>query len=138
MWTRKILNTDTFHPMSMRGQVKQTVTYWCDLCLISGLINWLLSVYLMSECMNEIAISFCKLSGKVEQPIRVNFRSSHQRRASFLKKVRGCKPATSLKKRLYHNCFPVNFERFLRTPFYGAHPRDCFCKFISINKLVIH
>ena len=98
----------------------------------------LLSVYLMSECMNGIAISFCKLSGKVEQPIRVNFRSSHQRRASFLKKVRGCKPATSLRKRLYHNCFLVNFERFLRTPFYGTHPRDCFCKFISINKLVIH
>ena len=26
--------------------------------------------------------------------------------------------ATLLKKRLWHSCFPVNFEKFLRTPFY--------------------
>ena len=27
-------------------------------------------------------------------------------------------PATSLKKRLWHRCFPVNFEKFLRTTFF--------------------
>ena len=27
------------------------------------------------------------------------------------------RPATLLKKRLWHRCFPVNFEKFLRTPF---------------------
>ena len=27
------------------------------------------------------------------------------------------RPATLLKKRLWHKCFPVNFARFLRTPF---------------------
>ena len=27
-------------------------------------------------------------------------------------------PATLLKKRLWHRCFPVNFVKFLRTPFY--------------------
>ena len=26
-------------------------------------------------------------------------------------------PATLLKKRLWHRCFPVNFVKFLRTPF---------------------
>ena len=26
-------------------------------------------------------------------------------------------PATLLKKRLWHRCFPVNFAKFLRTPF---------------------
>ena len=26
-------------------------------------------------------------------------------------------PATLLKKRLLHRCFPVNFTKFLRTPF---------------------
>ena len=27
------------------------------------------------------------------------------------------RPATLLKKRLWHRCFPVNFAKFLRTPF---------------------
>ena len=31
-------------------------------------------------------------------------------------------PATLLKKRLWRRCFPVNFEKFLRTPFFGTRP----------------
>ena len=30
-------------------------------------------------------------------------------------------PATLLKKRLWHRCFPVNFAKFLRTPFFIEH-----------------
>ena len=30
-------------------------------------------------------------------------------------------PATLLKKRLWHRYFPVNFEKFLRTPFFTEH-----------------
>ena len=30
-------------------------------------------------------------------------------------------PATLLKKRLWHRCFPVNFAKFLRTPFFTEH-----------------
>ena len=33
----------------------------------------------------------------------------------------GLKPATLLKKRLWHRCFPVNFVIFLRTPFFIEH-----------------
>ena len=29
----------------------------------------------------------------------------------------GLRPATLLKKRLWHTCFPVNFAKFLRSPF---------------------
>ena len=32
-------------------------------------------------------------------------------------KVTGQKPVTLLKKRFQHRCFPVNFVKFLRTPF---------------------
>ena len=50
-------------------------------------------------------------------------RSSHQR--CSVKKVfleisqnfTNLRPATLLKKRLWHRCFPVNFVKFLRTPF---------------------
>ena len=30
-------------------------------------------------------------------------------------------PATSLQKTLWHRCFPVNFAKFLRTPFFTEH-----------------
>ena len=34
-----------------------------------------------------------------------------------------CRPATLLKKRLWHRCFPVNFVKFLRTLFFIEHLR---------------
>ena len=48
---------------------------------------------------------------------------------SFLTKLQACKvaglrPATLLKKRLWHSCFPVNFAKFLRTPF--LQNTNCF------------
>ena len=36
-------------------------------------------------------------------------------------------PATLLKKRLWHWRFPVNFVKFLRTPYYRTPLDDCFC-----------
>ena len=36
------------------------------------------------------------------------------------------RPATLLKKRLRHQCFPVNFPRFLRRPLYRIPPNDLF------------
>ena len=35
----------------------------------------------------------------------------------FFNKVADVRPATLLKKRLWHRCFPVNFAKFIRTPF---------------------
>ena len=39
----------------------------------------------------------------------------------FFNKVASLNPATLLKKRLWHRCFPVNFEKFLRTLFLTEH-----------------
>ena len=50
---------------------------------------------------------------------------------SFFNKVAVPKHATLLKKRLWHRCFPVNFEVFLRTPFLWNTPGSCFWKQIS-------
>ena len=36
---------------------------------------------------------------------------------SLFSKVAGLRPATLLKKSFCHSCFPVNFTKFLRTPF---------------------
>ena len=35
-------------------------------------------------------------------------------------------PATLFKKRLWHTCFPVNFAKFLRTPFFTDFSGGCF------------
>ena len=45
------------------------------------------------------------------------FTGKHLCQSLFLNKVAGLRPATLLKKRPWHRCFPVNFARFLRTPF---------------------
>ena len=44
---------------------------------------------------------------------------------NFLKVV-GLRPATLLKQRLQHGCFPVNVAKCLRTPFYGTTLSNCF------------
>ena len=41
-------------------------------------------------------------------------------------KVAGLRPATLLKKRPCHRCFPVYFVKLLRTPFLQNTRRDCF------------
>ena len=44
------------------------------------------------------------------------FRGKHLCQSLFFNKVSGLRPATLLKKRLWHRRFPVNFAKFLRTP----------------------
>ena len=45
------------------------------------------------------------------------FTRKHLCHSLFFNEVAGLRPATSLKKRLWHRCFPLNFAKFLRTPF---------------------
>ena len=42
---------------------------------------------------------------------------------SPFKKVSGLRPATLLKKRVWHKCFPENFAKFLGTPSFTEHLR---------------
>ena len=51
-----------------------------------------------------------------KQPPEVFFRIDVLKlcQSLFFHKVAGLKPATLLKGRLWHMCFPVNFARFLR------------------------
>ena len=49
------------------------------------------------------------------------FTGKHLCQSLSFNKLAGLIPATLLKKRLWHSCFPVNFVKFLRTPFYTKH-----------------
>ena len=53
------------------------------------------------------------------------FRSIHQRCSA--------RPATLLKKRLWHRCFPVNFVEFLKTPFLIEYLWATASRFFTVN-----
>ena len=54
------------------------------------------------------------------------FTGKHLSQVLFYNKVADLEPATLLKKRLLHWCFPMNFAKFLRTPFHRKPLNDCF------------
>ena len=60
-------------------------------------------------CEKNIPINFVKFTGK------------HLCQSPSFNKVLGLRPATLLKKWLWHRCFPVNFAKFLRRPFLTKH-----------------
>ena len=46
------------------------------------------------------------------------FAVKHLCQRLFFSRAAGLRPVTLLKKSLWHRCFPVNFVKFLRTPFF--------------------
>ena len=65
-------------------------------------------------CKKGTLKNFAKLTGK-------NLCQSF-----FFNKVAGLKPATLLKKRLWHRWYPVNFAKFLRRHFFIEISNGCF------------
>ena len=59
----------------------------------------------------------------------INYIGKHLYQSLFSNKVAGLRSATLLKKSPWHRCFPVNFGKFLRTPFYRTPSNNCFCIF---------
>ena len=45
------------------------------------------------------------------------FTGKYRCQSLLFDKVAGLRPVALFKKRLWHSCFPVNFAKFLRTPF---------------------
>ena len=62
-------------------------------------------------CKKDALRNFSKFTGK------------HLCRSLFFNKVAGLRPATLLKKKLLHRCFPANVGKFLRTSFLIEHSR---------------
>ena len=64
---------------------------------------------IVERCKKGVLRNFTKFTGK------------HLCQGLFFNEVAGLRPATLLKKRLLHRCFPVNFFKFLTIPFYTEH-----------------
>ena len=77
-------------------------------------------------CIMKAYIQKQSPGGALYKSCSQNFRQIHRKTPvaeSFLNIVVDLRPATLLKKRLWHRCFPVNFSKFLRTPFFIEHLR---------------
>ena len=61
---------------------------------------------------------FCK---KGDLKNFTKFTGKHLCQSLFFNKVAGLRPATSLRKKLWHRCFTVNFVKLLRTTFLKEH-----------------
>ena len=61
------------------------------------------------------------------------FTGKHLCHSLCFNKVANLSPATLLTERLWHRCFPVNFEKFLRTPFLQNTSGCCFWKNVNIT-----
>ena len=63
------------------------------------------------------------------------FTAKNLSQSLFFNKVAALRPATLLKKSLWHRCFPLNFAKFLRTPFFMEHL--CWLLLYTINYYII-
>ena len=62
------------------------------------------------RCRSSRPEVFCKKFHKIDRKTPVP--------QSLFNKIADLRLATLLKERLWHRCFPVNFVKFLRTPFF--------------------
>ena len=63
----------------------------------------------------------------------IKFSGKHLCWSLFFNKVSGMRPATLFKKRLQQRCFPVNFVKFLRTPFLQNTSRQLLLFVINLT-----
>ena len=85
--------------------------------------------YLISLQILKAVAQSCSVK-KIFFEISQNSQEMTCAKVSFFNKVPGLRPATLLKKSLWHWCFPTNFTKFLRIPFFTEHLRWLLRKFL--------
>ena len=90
--------------------------------------TWRSSRYLKKQIIlvfTSIYISSCLISFEANISSvwydQITLKNNQNLRLTIRKIIWGLRPATLLKKRLWHRCFPVNFVKFLRTHFFTEH-----------------
>ena len=77
------------------------------------MLNFLIKLFRSSRpevfCEKGVLKNFAEFTGK------------HLCQSLYFNNVGGLRPATFLKKRLWHRCFSVNFAKLLKTPFFTEH-----------------
>ena len=86
---------------------------------LSDMSDWALCAHLRQAYLGSYRTSKMERFAKIASNLQ-------QYQSFFFNNVAGLRPATLLKKRLWLRCFPLNFAKFLRTPFYRTHLGNCF------------
>ena len=118
---RALLSCNTrfeIHPFASLPRKLSKLLWFCSLVIVLAISRnllknntwWIRSSRQEVFCQKGVLRNFAKFTGNT--CVRV----------SFFNKVASLRPATLLKKRLWHRCFPVNFTKFLRTQFCIEHP----------------
>ena len=100
---------------------KKAPSYMCDWVLNTPLGLFFYTVYVLLEFQHdhsEAVVRRCSVK-KVFLEISQNSQENACARDSFLIKLQ----ANFIKNEFWHSCFPVNFSKFLRTPFFTEHLR---------------
>ena len=81
--------------------------------VFSNYENWKILSTLLNEKKENFNVVF------VEAVVQAcsKFTGKHLCQSLLFNKVAGLRPATLLRRILWHRCFPVNFMKFLRRPF---------------------
>ena len=88
--------------------------------IIQSLLVFLRHISIPTSSINSLSFrSSCPEVLREEGVLRnfSKFTGKHLCQSLFFNKVAGLRPATLLKKKLWHSCFPLNFTKFLRAPF---------------------
>ena len=89
-------------------------------------IVWSEAVALRCSAKKGVLRNFVKFSGK------------QLYQSLFFNKVADIRPATLLKKRLWHRCFPVSFAKFLKTLFLQNTSGGCLCaQFYHVHSSIV-
>ena len=90
----------------------------------------------MYRCRSSRPAVICKISFLINF---AKFKIKNVYQSVFFNEVAGLGPATLLKKRLWHGCFPVKFAKFLRTAFSNHRPPPVAASvdFWKFNSLLI-
>ena len=127
-----------FIPSHLRFFIKSLIVFiFWKYFLISSWFNATVTAYwkhLLLFYWLDLLLDFCLLSNKENYTPQYTT-ISHKKKIHIKKppsgpsfpKVAGLGSANLIKRRLWHRCFPVNFGKFIRTPFYRTPLADCFC-----------
>ena len=95
----------------------KTCCFWVVKCEIYLQVTSYTAVLLIAWRHQEAVVQKCSVK-KILLEIPENSQENTCDRVSFLIKLQA---ATLLKEKLWHRCLPVNFLKFLRTPFLTEH-----------------
>ena len=85
-------------------------------------------------CRSSCPEKFCK-KGVLKN--FAEFLGKHLYQSFFFNKVAGLRPATLLRQRLWHRCFPVNFVKFSRTSIFTEHLREGIFSWFNVVFFVL-